>query len=263
MPTASEVRDKLSELNRVDILPQPEEITRIAESNLIYIYNVSPYSYTIQHPLIGRLTIPACPEGKKYSEPAILKGLIPYGVREQMTSAELRHQSGRELAVDLLGIGPFKQPANSMLNWGVFIAADDTFDSAKSADIKTAPNTYLSLPAWVKNGKLGKVPTEKEIRKANELFEKTDFSLIAEADGFANQGPQALINISSRHREALRRRGQQRPWDAPLQTMIDCPGCQAKIAPGSVVHTCGAVLNWEKAIELGIKKESDRPAKKA
>jgi len=64
------------------------------------------------------------------------------------------------------------------------------------------------------------------------------------------------------HREALLRRGQTRGWSDPLRDdVIACPGCQENIKPGVVVHTCGSVLDWDKAIALGIKKAEDRPKK--
>lgn len=259
--------DALAELNRKEVPFVPDEITEFAEHNLIHVYNISPYRHEVLHPMIGRFVIPACPPGKAYSEPAIIKGMIPYGVPVDMKAVEIRHDSGRTVAVDLLGIGPFRKPESSLLRRGVFIAANDTFDEKDVANVKVATDKQgkpimLSLPRWVKNGKLGIKPTQKEIDRANECLAENDFAMIAEADEYWNAGPQQTNNIVKMHREALRRRGQQRPWDQPLQTLADCPGCQEKIKPGIVVHTCGAVLDWDKAIALGIKKASERPQSK-
>jgi len=256
--------DALAEMNRREVQYEPEEIVEYAEQNLIHIYNVSPYAHVIRHPSIGALTIPACPQGRQYSEAAVIKGTVPYGVPVDMKAVEIRRDSGRFFALDLLGVGPFKRQENSLLRWGVFIAADDTFDEKDVTNIRVATDKngkpiMLSLPRWAKSGKLGKVPTKKELAKANERLAETDAALILEADEYWNQGPQHHINIVKQHREALRRRGQSRPWDQPIQTLTDCPGCQEKIKPGVVVHTCGAVLDWDRAIALGIKKASDRP----
>lgn len=253
----SELAEKNS-INFPEILTEDQEF---AENNKVYIFNVSPFPHTIQHPLIGRLTIPACEPGEKYSKPAVVPGFVFYGVRTEMQEGEIRKESGRMVAVDLLGLGPFRAPQNSLLRWGVFIAAQDTFNPLKTAEIKTGKNAFLSLPEWVKKGKLAATPTDKEVEKANEAFAKTDFELIAEADKFYNDGPDGMKNITAQHRDAARRRGQLREWAKPIESLTDCPGCGDKVRPGVVVHSCGAVFDWDRAIALGIKKASDRPKK--
>jgi len=264
---ATQVRgdSRTSELAEKNIINFPEileEDREFAEENNIYIYNVSPIKHMLQHPLIGKMVIPACEPGEKYSKPVVLPGFVFYGVRTEMQEGELRKESGRSVAVDLLGLGPFRNAANSLLRWGVFIAAQDTFDATKVTEIKTSKNASLTMPEWVKKGKLGTTPTDKELRKANEAFEKTDFELIAEADKYANEGPKGMENITAQHRDAARRRGQNREWAKAMEALADCPGCGDKVRPGVVVHACGAVFDWDKAIALGIKKESDRPTTK-
>jgi len=255
---------ELAAKNEKEVQFVPDEIRQWAEENPVHIFNVSPYSHTIQHPAVGFLTIPACKEGKRYSEPAVLKGMIPYGVCTDMKTVEIRQESGKFMACDLLGIGPFKQASNSLFQLGVFIASNDTFDakdivSTKVANGRDGKPIFLSLPRWVSRGQNAEKPSEKELAQANELFLQHDFRLIAEADGFWNEGPDGQKNIVKNHREALNRRGQLREWAKPLQSLIDCPGCGDKVSPSVVVHKCGAVFNWDKAIELGIKRAEDRP----
>ena len=266
--TAEQARGELAAMNAVDMPPQPDEIAAWSEANLIYIYNVSPEKFVIEHPLVGKITINACPEGKPYSEPTIIKGMIPYGVRVEMQSGELRHESGRQFAVDALGLGAFKNQANSLVRRGVFIAANDTFDGADMAPMKIGKKTF-SMPRWVnpKHGKCAKVPTKGEIERANKAMAEWDFAKIQEADRYQDNGPankeEGSGNITAEHRQALRRRGQIRDWDKPQETLQSCPGCQEKIRPGVIVHTCGAVLDWDKAVNLGMRKAEDRPKKTA
>ncbi len=258
--------DELVARNEKEIQFIPEESIEFAKRNLIHIFNVSPYEKILEHPTYGRLRIPPCEKGKEYSDPLIIEGLAFSGVCVEMKTVEMRQESGRVCAVDLLGIGPFKNKANSLLRWGVFIAADDTFDVEKTAEVRVATGRNgkaikMHLPEWVKKGKLGVKPTRKEIAIANALFEQTDLALIAEGDEFAAAGPDGQKNIGKMHREALLRRNQTRGWSDPVKGMalVVCPGCQENIKPGVVVHTCGAVLDWEKAIALGIRKPEDRP----
>jgi hypothetical protein len=257
--------EELAAKNDKEIQPVPEEIERYSDENLIYIFNVSPYAHKIEHPSVGVLVIPACKPGEKYSAPAIVKGMQAYGVPTDMQTVDIRHDSGRLFALDILGLGPFRDQRNSLLNQGVFIATGDTLDMNDREPYKMAPKVILNVPRWVKRGKCPEEPTQRELKEANEKFAARDFALIAEADRFQDAGPankeEGSNNIRGEHREALRRRGQRRVWDTVEETLKPCIGCGVLISPAVIVHTCGAVFNWDKAIELGIKKEEDRPKK--
>lgn len=257
--------DELAAKNDKEIQPVPEEMQRFAEDNPIYIRNVSPYPHKIEHPSVGVLMIPACKPGEKYSEAAVVPGLQPYGVPTDMQTVDIRHDSGRLFALDVLGLGPFRDQKNSLLAQGVFLCAGDTLDLNDRVPYKMAPKVVINVPRWVRTGKCPEEPTPKELADANKRFEAYDMSKIAEADRYWDAGPankeEGSNNIREEHRHALRRRGQTRPWDQPIQTLTDCPGCGEKVSPSVVVHKCGAVFNWDKAIALGIKREEDRPKK--
>lgn len=236
--------EELSAKNDKEIQPVPEEIERYSEENLICIFNVSPYSHKIEHPSVGVLMIPACSAGKKYSDPAIVKGMQAYGVPTDMQTVDIRHDSGRLFALDILGLGPFRDNKNSLLAQGIFIATGDTLDMTDMVPYKMAPKVTLNVPRWVKEGKCPEEPTAKEIAEANRRFEAWDMAKIAEADRFHDAGPankeEGSNNIRAEHREALRRRGQLRPWDQPLQSLQDCPGCGTKVAQNIRKHMlCG------------------------
>lgn len=236
--------DELQAKNDKEIQPVPEELLQYSEANPIYIFNVSPYSHKIEHPSIGCLIIPACKPGEKYSEAAIVPGLQPYGVPTDMVTVDIRHDSGRLFALDILGLGPFKDRRNALIRQGIFIATGDTLDMDDLVPYKMAPKVTLNVPRWVKSGKCPDTPTVKELEEANAQFAAWDFEKIQEADRFWDAGPankeEGSNNIRTEHREALRRRGQTRPWDQPLQTLIDCPGCGTKIQPGIRKHVlCG------------------------
>jgi hypothetical protein len=257
----------LAAMNEKEIFPASDELIEFSQRNPIYIFNVSTESFTLHHPLVGKLTINACKEGEAYSEPTILPGLIPNGVPVEMKTVELRHESGRQFVVDILGIGPFKKQDDSLLRRGVFIASDDTFDAADVTNIRLGKSN-LSLPRWVdmRYGKCAKKPTKMELEKANQAVAQWDHAKIAEADRYWDNGPankeEGTGNIRAEHRLALRRRGQVRDWDKPQETLTDCQGCGEKIRPNVIVHTCGAVRDWDKAIALGMKKAEDRPQPK-
>lgn len=247
--------EELQAKNDKEIQPVPPEITDYAEANPIYVFNVSPYSHKVEHPSIGALTIFGCPEGALHSEPAIIKGMQPYGVPTDMTTVEIRHDSGRLFALDLLGIGAFRDHRNSLLKQGVFIATGDTLDLDDLIAYKMAPKVTLNVPRWVRTGKCPDEPTPKELRDANKAFELYDVELIREADKFHDDGPgdKGQNNISARHREALRRRKQTRPWDQPIESLVSCPGCGDHVRPGIIMHrACGYVFDMKKAVAAGM-----------
>jgi hypothetical protein len=259
--------EELAAKNDKEIQPEPLENEEFAATHLIHIFNVSPYSHKIDHPSIGSLTIPACEPGKKHSEPAIILGTMPYGVPTDMTTVEIRRDSGKLFALDIIGLGPYKNRKVSLLKQGVFIASGDRLNLDDLVPYKTGRahgrDQIINVPRWVVRGESPSIPTAKELAEANRLFEQTDFEKIAEADRFHDAGPankeEGSNNIGREHREALRRRNQKRVWDQPNETLKQCEGCGQMVSPAVVVHTCGAVFNWDKAIALGIKKEEDRP----
>ena len=122
--------------------------------------------------------------------------------------------------------------------------------------IETAPKTSLTVPRWVRHGKTATEPTEKEIARANESFAENDFALIQEANEYWDAGTADKAtgsnNIGKMHRDAARRRGQNVEWSKPAQSLTDCPGCGEKIKPSVVRHNCGAILDWDGALKVGI-----------
>jgi hypothetical protein len=236
--------EELQAKNDKEIQPVPEELTDWSEANPVYIFNVSPYSHKIEHPSIGVLVIPACEKGKRVSDSVTVPGMQAYGVPTDMQSVEIRHDSGKLFALDLLGLGAFRDQKNSLVNQGVFIATGDSLDLNDRVPYKMAPKVTINVPRWVKKGKCPDTPTEKELVAAEKLFATYDFAKIAEADRFWDAGPankeEGSNNIRAEHREALRRRGQMRPWDQELKTLVDCEGCGEKVQPGIKKHNkCG------------------------
>lgn len=263
----TEVEDELIARNEVEVPPVPEELSDWAKANPVFIYNCSPDTFRIQHPMLGIVTIQGCPEGEPYGPPTEIPGLIPYGVRTEMTTAELRHESGRQFAIDLIGLGAFKDAKKSLWMRGVFIAASDTFNPNKVKSFRIGSlhgkHSNITLPEWVdlKIGKCSDEPTKAEIKAAQARARDWDRFLLSEGDALSDQNN--VKDIQPEHRHAARRLGQNRPWDQPILSMVDCEGCGQKIAPSTVVHTCGAVRDWDKAIALGMRKAEDRPGSAA
>ena len=221
--SASEAANQIAERNfqRGDAPQVPTIIKQISDQHAIYIFNVGPKTWNQGMGGRGIFVIPACPENQPYAIPLKIGGIFSETIPVDMKKLEIRNEDGMAVAMDIIGLGPGKSPANSLLRWGVFISKTPT-------------------------------PSAEELDKANRTLDDTAANLVKEADDFYNAGPQEYKNITLDHRWAANRTNQNRAWMQPLVKMDVCPGCQESIKPGVVKHTCGAILDIAKAVELGL-----------
>lgn len=220
--------DALSHMNDWSIPTTPQEKHDWAWEHPIYIFNVSDQRYIRHMGGLGPYTILGCEPGERYSQPTKVPRIVQEPVPVDIRKMEIRENSGLEVVLNVIGIAAHQPRAQGLDKVGVF---------------------------W----SLQNPPLEEEIIAAENMRAENDHEMVRQADEFHNAGPIMHVNITSQHRASLTRTNQKRPWGVDSINMEICPGCQSSINPGVVVHTCGAVLNWDKAIELGIKKASDRP----
>ncbi len=243
--------EELAAKNDKEIQPEPLENEEYAATHLIHLFNVTPYEHKLDHPSIGSLIIPAAGEGERYSKPAIIPGTMPYGVPTEMTTVEIRRDSGKLFALDIIGVGPFKPRAKSLFQRGVFISAADKLDLDDLVGMKTGrahgKEVVLNVPRWVIKGDSPATPSEKEIAAAEKIFADWDAELIREGTKHWDEGPTIATarhmgheNITMMMREASRRRGQNVAWDQPIQNLVECPGCGTRVARNIKKHMlCG------------------------
>ena len=221
---AQQAQAELGSLNRKIIEEIPAKMLKAGPP--IRIFNVGPWSWIRPMGSWGTFTIPACPAGKKHS----IALDVPYLAHETYPDAEStnkmrnRFEDGADLALAILGEGPFQSKDHGFSRFGVFIAAGDT-------------------------------PTEEELDAAKAKLTQWYESQVAEADNFWNAGPMQYQNIVKEHREAAIALGQEREWLKPLKQTIECPGCGARVNPNIAVHAvqqggCGAIINEERYKKL-------------
>jgi hypothetical protein len=90
--------------------------------------------------------------------------------------------------------------------------------------------------------------TAAEIQRAKANLLREDQRLIAEGDMMWAE-PSEHRNISTLHRRACGRVGQERPWAYVPQLLVDCPGCGAKIREN--ILKCPACNGW---LDEGLEK---------
>jgi len=100
----------------------------------------------------------------------------------------------------------------------------------------------------------GNVPTEEELRSARTRLEDFYRALVAAADREWERSHSFLF-IHDVQRRAAGHLRLNKEWYYQARETAECPGCGERVKPGvAVCKTCGAVLDREKAIALGLRQ---------
>lgn len=98
----------------------------------------------------------------------------------------------------------------------------------------------------------GSEPTAEELRVAREKLDEFYRALVAAADREWERSHSFLF-IHDLQRRAAASLGLEKEWYYRSREMAECPGCGERVKPGvAVCKSCGAVLDREKALALGI-----------
>jgi hypothetical protein len=101
----------------------------------------------------------------------------------------------------------------------------------------------------------GQTPTAEELRRAGEKLEEFYRALVAAADREWERSHSYLF-IHDLQRRAAASLGLEKEWHYQAQETAECPGCGERVKVGvAVCKSCGAILNREKALALGLARE--------
>lgn len=242
--TAAQASAHIQSMNQRTRRPLPEFVSKTVKP--VYIYNIYNRKHLV-HGMPGRGTylIPACPEGKPYSEPCVIPGIVAdeFDLADGQGNMATNPLEGLKVARDIVGITS-AQPELGVMdpnreNWGVFIAE-------------------------------GEKPTDKELERAKKKLVAFMTIILNEGDKAARDTRAGVKEnpIVQIHYDAAVYLKQKRDWNATPEQRQDCPGCGENIKPNiAKCPHCGAILDKIKAIELGLipdvtepKKESPRVA---
>lgn len=225
MPGTIEQREQavreLRAKNKKDIFELPPELQIMG--NPVRIFNVGPFRHQRSMGSYGQWTIHACPDGESYSQPTEVPYITNDPVHIDMSQMAHRHDSGRKVAWDILGVGPFHTPGEDLTIWGVFVAD-------------------------------GMEPTDEEIHKAKAKLNKTYDDLINEADSYWNQGPSEYKNVTELHRMAAKKRSQMnKPWARGVVEQVGCPICAQAISPAAAICPfCKTVIDEKRVVAARV-----------
>ena len=196
--------------------PQVVHADRSGQTTHAVIANITEQNYMAQR-TYGTFQIPGRVAGEEYSMTRVTPrtAVIDYGDKRTLPLAI----TAREIAEDLCREVNSDAGENSFL--GVFVCA-------------------------------GNVPTEEELRAAQAKLAEFYRTLVASADREWERSHSFLM-INDVQRRAAGHLGVKKEWYYQSRETAECPGCGERIKPGvAVCRTCGAVLDREKALALGL-----------
>ena len=98
----------------------------------------------------------------------------------------------------------------------------------------------------------GDSPTEAELENARAKLDDFYRALVASADREWERSHSFLF-IHDLQRRAAKSLGIDKEWHYQSRETEECPGCGERVKPGvAVCKSCGAILNREKALALGL-----------
>jgi len=98
----------------------------------------------------------------------------------------------------------------------------------------------------------GDAPTQEELTKAQAQLEEFYQNQVASADRKWERSHSFLF-INDLQRRAAAYLGLEKEWYYQVRETAECPGCGERVKPNvAVCKSCGAVLDREKAVALGL-----------
>lgn len=226
----------------------------------VLVYNI----YTMKHGPIwglpgGPYHIPACEEGKPFSRPCVVKGIIheEYSLSDGQGNMSYNDWEGIDVAeADVVGKKSYT-PGNTTLStnlmWkGVFACKDPQKcptcegNEALKADCDTCYG-------------FGTIPSAAELAEARNLLEQHMKMWLADGDAVSSAND-PKNPVQPMHRAAALFLKQNRAWSTAVRAMQECPGCGEPVKPNiAKCGHCGAILDRKKAIELGLLPPESQP----
>jgi hypothetical protein len=210
----------------------------------VYVFNVGVRAHRVTTGQLKNVHVPGVKAGQKYVLAFKLPNIVNQSWKDPDTDqVRVWGDDGRRVAMDLIN------PAN--------MGIDQDFEIDPSQVVSSGAD----LSRWGLFWSLHEVPTEEELAKATKRMEKHYRFLINQADNFARTNHYDMIQDI--HHIAADYFGHRSSWNTRVEVPEECPLCGLPVKKGVAIHAgadgCGGVLDWDKAIASGLKKESQRP----
>jgi hypothetical protein len=218
----------------------------------IKIFSVRAHATTVYHGQHGEPMIPACEPGFR----AVPDPTMPRGVYKMEPCTKIESYSRPYFVASAQMFTHF----NPMTGTTEVLAKDIIRGEKLAESILKAPGFDTDLTEWGAFSTLNDVPTAEEVAEAVAKLNKKYQVLFNEGESLAAQGQ--LKMITNTQREAAAWLGKPTSWNQVIEMYETCEGCGENVKAQVVVHSCGWVRNWKKAVENGMKTLDQVPAGK-
>jgi len=220
------IREEQRNLNAAVMPPTLNRIRLLMKDETFAICNVGPWEYPLERAAL-HIRVPAYdpaadPQKKGYatSEPLpciFREAKLTGGGGEVPLEYGWIEDDGRQVALDMIGVGFGLAPQNALVQYGVFVPE-------------------------------GATATKQEIAEAQRLLSVYYDRLIAEARDAYDKGPEERkAVISDRHLLAARTRGLDEKWvhHQHTQESVRCEMCGKYNPAGIAKCSCGSIIDFD------------------
>ena len=184
-----------------------------------YIFNL----FDREHPFYasyGTRIVPACPQGKEYSDPLVIPHFVSDFVQKTGDEGGLLEKAipGEDVVAEILRMLADAQNT-PVSEWGVFASKNST-------------------------------PTKHEIKAARERLVRTLQRIVDEGNKMYSGSAAQRDEVGSRHRAAARYLNLEPAWMLTDVVMDRCDGCNVPVAAGVAFCTNGCVVDETKARKI-------------
>jgi hypothetical protein len=206
----------------------------------------------VYHGLHGEHEIPSAEPGLK----AVPDETKPRGTYKMVPCAKIESYSRPYFVPSLQTYTHF----NPMTGVTEVLPKDVIQGEDVAESIVNAPGIDTDLREWGVIVTKNDVPSKEEMDIAVGKLKAKYQRLFNEGESLAAQGK--IKNITNTQREAAAWLGKPVSWNQVVEMYETCEGCGNPVKAEVVVHSCGWVRNWQKAVENGMRKIKDVPESK-
>lgn len=218
----------------------------------VYMHSIAKRSFNQDNAVYRNVVIPACPKDKRY----ITFMRITHPV--QIPTVDPDNLNGPSL----VRVENAKRLALSICNPN-YIGADLSLQDKPIPEHQQVSGGESNLTRQGVFASMNEVPTEEELKKAEQRRHDYYKFRFEEANGLERSNPkllQEILNLD--HHMAAEYFGVDVNWHRIVSPKIECPNCGERIKEGLSHHFINGqvcVLDWEKAWLAGAVKKEDVP----
>ncbi len=216
--TAAAAMASVQAMNQRNRKPKPT----FPEGPKAYVFNVSDQRWVVGMGGLGDYVVPPCKDGEQYSEALVIPDWTfeEYATKAGDGTMDWNPWSSKQISDQIMNETATSIYTGNLKKYGVFVS-------------------------WTP------VPSFEEVKAAREQLFQTYTALVEEGNRYS-QDPNGYKEITANHLRAAKYTKQETAWSKSVHDMVDCPVCQSPMRVNTVKHSCGAIIDKQKAFDSGL-----------